>query len=58
MLIRLKRLLDTYSEEELNEMDLWIDAKDTIKMICVEDSNITLVTEDGLNNLEINGNIW
>lgn len=58
MLRRLKYLLNSYTDEQLKEMTLWIDCKDPIKMIAVEDEAITLITEDGVDNLEIDGKCW
>lgn len=58
MLVELKRVLDKYTEEELKNMDLYVDARDSIKMICIEDGAITLVTDEGLEKLEIDGKTW
>lgn len=53
MLVRLKHILDSYKDDELEEMELWIDSNDTIKSILVEDDDIVLITEDA--DLKING---
>lgn len=53
MLVRLKRILDSYKDDELEEMELWINSNDTIKSILVEDDDIVLITEDA--DLRING---
>lgn len=53
MLVRLKYILDSFSDNELEDMDLWIDSNDTIKSILVEDDDIVLITEDA--DLKING---
>ena len=53
MLVRLKHILDSYTDDELEEMELWIDSNDTIKSILVEDDDIVLITEDA--DLRING---
>lgn len=58
MLKKLKYLLNSYKDEELEEMELWVDCKDPIKMIAVEKESITLITEDGVDNLEIDGKCW
>lgn len=58
MLKKLKYLLNSYKDEELEEMELWIDCKDVIKMIAVENDSLTLITEDGVDNLEIDGKCW
>lgn len=53
MLVKLKHILDSYTDDELEEMALWIDSNDTIKSILVEDDDIVLITEDA--DLRING---
>lgn len=53
MLVRLKRILDSYKDDELEEMELWINSNNTIKSILVEDDDIVLITEDA--DLKING---
>lgn len=53
MLVRLKYILDSFSDNELENMGLWIDSNDTIKSILVEDDDIVLITEDA--DLKING---
>lgn len=53
MLVRLKYILDSFSDNELENMGLWIDSNDTIKSILVEDDDIVLITEDA--DLRING---
>lgn len=53
MLVRLKHILDSFSDNELEDMDLWIDFNDRIKSILVEDDDIVLITEDA--DLRING---
>lgn len=58
MLIELKRVLDKYTEEELKDMDLWVDAKDQVRMIVLEESALTLVTEEGRDTLQINDKEW
>lgn len=58
MLVELKRVLDKYTEEELKDMDLWIDAKDQVRMIVLEECAVTLLTEDGKDHLQINGKDW
>lgn len=58
MLVELKRVLDKYTEEELKNMDLWIDAQDEIKLIAIENNAITLVTEEGLESLQIRDKVW
>ena len=53
MLVRLKYILDSFSDNELENMGLWIDSNDTIKSILVEDDDIVLITDDA--DLRING---
>ena len=49
MLNKLKDILNTYTDEELNELDLWIDSTCKIEQIIVDDYNIVLIT----NNTEV-----
>lgn len=49
MLNKLKDILNTYTDEELNELDLWIDSTCKIEQIVVDDYNIVLIT----NNAEV-----
>ena len=49
MLKKLKDILNTYTDEELNELDLWIDSTCKIEQIIVDDYNIVLIT----NNAEV-----
>lgn len=53
MLKQLKHILNSYTDSELEEMELWINSSDTIKYILVEDDDIVLITEDA--DLKING---
>ena len=52
MLNKLKDILNTYTDEELNELDLWIDSTCKIEQIIVDDYNIDLIT----NNAEVKVN--
>lgn len=52
MLNKLKDILNTYTDEELNELDLWIDSTCKIEQIVVDDYNIVLIT----NNAEVKVN--
>ena len=52
MLNKLKDILNTYTDEELNELDLWIDSTCKIEQIIVDDYNIVLIT----NNAEVKVN--
>ena len=52
MLNKLKDILNTYTDEELNELDLWIDSTCKIEQIIVNDYSIDLIT----NNAEVKVN--
>ena len=52
MLNKLKDILNTYTDEELNELELWIDSTYKIEQIIVDDYNIVLIT----NNAEVKVN--
>lgn len=49
MLNKLKDILNTYTDEELKELDLWINSSNMVKQIIVDDYNIDLIT----NNAEV-----
>lgn len=44
MLNKLKDILNTYTDEELKELDLWINSSYEVKQIIVDDYNIDLIT--------------
>lgn len=46
MLKRLKKILNTYTDEELEDMDLWINSNNCINAIIVDDNSINLITDD------------
>ena len=52
MLKKLKDILNTYTDEELKELDLWINSSYEVKQIIVDDYNIDLIT----NNAEVKVN--
>lgn len=52
MLNKLKDILNTYTDEELKELDLWINSSYEVKQIIVDDYNIDLIT----NNAEVKVN--
>ena len=56
MLLKIKRVLNTYTDDELKETALWINNEDIISMIVIEKSSITLVTNKS--ELKINDKIW
>ena len=49
MLKKLKDILNTYTDEEINDMDLWINSKDTADLIFIDKNSINLIT----NNVEV-----
>lgn len=55
-LIRLKKVLDGIDDEDLKEMDLYIDCDSGIQMIAIEENAITLVTDT--HKLKINDKEW
>lgn len=56
MLLKLKRILNAIPDEELKDMELWINAEVEIKAIVVEENAISLITEG--KDLRINNMIW
>lgn len=52
MLNRLKKILNTYTDKELEGMDLWINSNEYVDTIIIDDVNINLIT----NNPEIKVN--
>ena len=56
MLLKLKRMLNANPDEELKDMELWINAEVEIKAIVVEENAISLITEG--KDLRINNMIW
>lgn len=55
MLNKLRDILNTYTEEELKELDLWINSSYEVKQIIVDDYNIDLITDNA--DVIINGSI-
>ena len=53
MLNKLRDILNTYTDEELKELDLWINSSYEVKQIIVDDYNIDLITNDA--DVIING---
>lgn len=56
VLIRLKKILNTYTDKELEEMELWIENNARVHLIAIDDEAICLVTDT--KNLKINGLDW
>ena len=44
MLKKLKDILNTYTDKELEELDFWVNSNDEIKAIIVDEYNIDLIT--------------
>ena len=44
MLNRLKKILNTYTDKELEGMDLWINSNEGVDAIIIDDININLIT--------------
>lgn len=55
MLKKLKDILNTYTDNELEELDLWIDSRTKVDSIWVEDYNINLITDEA--KFEINNSL-
>lgn len=46
MLNRLKKILNTYTDKELEGIDLWINSNEYLDTIIIDDTNINLITSD------------
>lgn len=46
MLKKLKDILNTYTDEELNHMELWINSRGKIEEIIIDDYSINLIEEN------------
>lgn len=55
-LIRLKRVLNSIDDDELRDMDLYIDCESGVQMVAVEENAITLVTDT--HKLKIDDKEW
>lgn len=55
MLKKLKDILNTYTDNELEELDLRIDSRTKVDSIWVEDYNINLITDEA--KVEINNSL-
>lgn len=55
MIKKLKDILNTYTDNELEELDLWIDSRTKVDSIWVEDYNINLITDEA--KVEINNSL-
>ena len=55
MLKKLKDILNTYTDEELVDIDLWINCGDLVNRILIEDGYINLITDGA--EIKVNGYI-
>lgn len=56
VLVRLKYLLNSYSDTELKDMELWIDNNVTIDIIAVDENAVSLITNK--EKIEVDGRKW
>lgn len=56
ILKKLKYILNSYTDKELENIDLWIDNTKNIEVIAVDDNAITLITNTNL--LKIDDKLW
>lgn len=55
MLKRLKAVLNAYTDDELEKMDLWVNSTECAVAILVDDNDIDLITNSA--EIKINGRI-
>ena len=55
MLKRLKAILNSYTDEELEKMDLWVNSTECAVAMLVDDNDIDLITNSS--EIKINGRI-
>ena len=55
MIKKLKDILNTYTDDELEELDLWIDSRTKVDSIWVENYIINLITDEA--KVEINDSL-
>ena len=53
MLKKLKAILNAYTDDELEEMDLWVNSTECAVAMLVDDNDIDLITNSA--EIEING---
>ena len=53
MLKKLREILNTYTDEELKEMELWVNSSWEIDKFVIDDHSIDLVTDGMRINLEV-----
>ena len=55
MLKKLKAILNSYTDKELEKMDLWVNSTECAVAILVDDNDIDLITNSA--EIKINGRI-
>ena len=55
MVKRLKAILNSYTDEELEKMDLWVNSTECAVAMLVDDNDIDLITNSA--EIKINGRI-
>lgn len=55
MIKKLKDILNTYNDDELEDLDIWIDSKTKVDGIWIEEYNINLITDEA--KVEINNRL-
>lgn len=55
MLIKLKRILNSYTDKELEEMNLWVNSAECVVAMLIDDSDIDLITNSA--EIKINDRI-
>lgn len=55
MIKKLKDILNTYNDDELEELDIWIDSRTKVDSIWIEEYNINLITDEA--EVEINNRL-
>ena len=56
ILLILKKLLNSIDDEELKDLELWIDNDTKIKMVGLDKNAISIITEK--TDLRVNGSEW
>ena len=55
MLKKLKAVLNAYTDDELEKMDLWVNSTECVVAMLVDDNDIDLITNSA--EIKINGRI-
>lgn len=55
MLIKLKKILNSYTDKELEEMNLWVNSAECVVAMLIDDSDIDLITNSA--EIKINDRI-